>query len=147
MRSSLTESRPAPNTNATNMYRSWPSPGPQPSPVPPPVARPRRRLNLVPSEGWLSLLLLSIAVYSVVYSVTAAIMVNHGDVLWITTALGLLCGLVVSKNRFFSQAAMHVAAAVQKRSTRPIAAGASHILNTRVVSVSFIAAYRYCHLH
>jgi hypothetical protein len=111
MRSSLTESRPAPNTNA-HVYRSWSSPIPQPSPAPPPVAKPRRKLRLVPSEGWLPLVLLAVAVYSVVYSVTAAILIDHSSVLWITTALGLLCGLLVSKSRYFSQAVLHIGACI-----------------------------------
>jgi hypothetical protein len=51
-------------------------------------------------------------VYSVVYSVTAAIVIEHSDILMITTALGLLCGLLVARSRNFPQAALHVGACV-----------------------------------
>jgi transglutaminase-like putative cysteine protease len=108
MRSSLMESRPV---SSTNTHRASPGAGPQPSPVPKPIAR-QQRLALAPIEGWLPLLLLTIAVYSVVYSVTAAITINHTTVLWVTTALGLLGGLIVSKSRFFPQAALHIGACI-----------------------------------
>lgn len=108
MRSSLTEPRPAPNIDT---YRAWSAPGFQRTQTPPPtVAKPQRSFPLAPSEGWLPLLLLAIAVYSVVYSVTAAITINHTTVLWITTALGLFSGLIVSKSRYFSQAFLHIGA-------------------------------------
>lgn len=110
MRSSLTEPGPAPEANT---YRPRPVPGPQRPSTPRPVAaESQRRITLVPGEGWLPLLLLAIAVYSVVYSVTIAITINHNTVLWITTALGLLCGLVVAKNRYFPQAILHMGACI-----------------------------------
>jgi transglutaminase-like putative cysteine protease len=109
MRSGLTESRPA---IGSNMYRPWPDPGPQRSPSLQPTVPSRRGLILAPTEGWLPLLLLSVAVYSVVYSVTAAITINHYTILWITTALGLLTGLIVSKSRFFPQAVLHIGACI-----------------------------------
>ena len=108
MRSSLMESHPV---SSPNTHRMAPGAGPQLSPVPPPVSKPQR-LVLAPIEGWLPLLLLTIAVYSVVYSVTAAITINHTSVLWITTALGLLGGLIVSKSHFFPQAALHIGACI-----------------------------------
>src|SRR5262249_6048041 len=49
-------------------------------------------------------------VYCVVYAVTAAISIDHDTVLWITTALGLLSGLVVSKSRVLPQAILHIGA-------------------------------------
>lgn len=111
MRSSLIDARPVASAPASH---SWPAPNPQRSPVPPPTApvNKRKKFSLAPAEGWLPLLLLTVAVYSVVYSVTAAIAINHTVVLWATTALGLLCGLIVSKTRFFPQAIMHVAACI-----------------------------------
>lgn len=110
MRSSLIESRPASNANS---YQRRTTPQPQRPPTSPPGTRPKpRRMNLIPSEGWLPLLLLAIAVYSVVYSVTAAITISHSSVLWITTALGLLGGLIVSKSRYFPQAVLHIAACI-----------------------------------
>ncbi|HEX7737078.1 MAG TPA: transglutaminase domain-containing protein [Ktedonobacteraceae bacterium] len=111
MRSSLIDARPA--TGAQG-YPARSTPQPQRPPLPPPVtpSRKRKRISLVPAEGWLPLLLLAVAVYSVVYSVTAAIPTGHTDVLWMTTALGLVCGLIVSKSRFFPQAVLHVAACI-----------------------------------
>jgi transglutaminase-like putative cysteine protease len=108
MRSSLIESRPAPNAN--NFYPR-PFPGSQ-QPLPSSRKRSRRSFPLAPGEGWLPLILLAVAVYSVVYSVTAAITIEHSNILMITTALGLLCGLLVAKSRNFSQAVLHVGACI-----------------------------------
>lgn len=108
MRSSLIETRSAPNTHP---YRARSAPDFQHPSTPPPTAtQPQRHITLAPVEGWLPLLLLAVAVYSVVYSVTAAITITHTTVLWITTAIGLLCGLIVSKSRYFPQAALHIGA-------------------------------------
>lgn len=111
MRSSLIEARPAPGAPG---YHTRPASYPQRPPLSPPTTpqKKRKRMPLAPSEGWLPLLLLTVAVYSVVYSVTAAIAISHTGVLWITTALGLLCGLIVSKSRYFPQAVLHVAACI-----------------------------------
>lgn len=111
MRSSLIDARPPSgaqdhSTRPDAHFRRPPSS----SPVTP--QKKRTGIPLAPSEGWLSLLLLSVAVYSVVYSVIAAITISHTDVLWITTALGLLSGLVVSKSRYFPQAVLHIAACI-----------------------------------
>lgn len=70
MRSGLTESRPASDVNT---YRSWPDPGSQHPLTPKPLAQAQGQFTLMPAEGWLPLLLLTVAVYSVVYAVTAAI--------------------------------------------------------------------------
>jgi len=111
MRSSLIEARPAPGAPG---YHARPAPHPQRPPSSPPTTsqKKRKRMPLAPSEGWLPLLLLAVAVYSVVYSVTAAIAISHTGVLWITTALGLVCGLIVSKSRYFPQAVLHIAACI-----------------------------------
>jgi hypothetical protein len=87
---------------------------PQRSPLPPPVTpqKQRKRILLTPSEGWLPLLLLAVAVYSVVYSVTEAISISYTGVLWLTTAFGLASGLLVSKSRYFPQAVLHIAACI-----------------------------------
>jgi transglutaminase-like putative cysteine protease len=58
------------------------------------------------------MILLAVAVYSVVYSVTAAITISHTSVLWITTALGLVCGLVISKSRHLPQAVLHITSCI-----------------------------------
>lgn len=109
MRSSLIEARPAPGGQG---YAARPAPRFQHLPPPPASPQKRRRLPLVPAEGWLPLFLLAVAVYSVVYAVTAALAINHSDILWITTALGLLCGLLISKSRLFPQAILHIAACI-----------------------------------
>ncbi|HEU5379557.1 MAG TPA: transglutaminase domain-containing protein [Ktedonobacteraceae bacterium] len=110
MRSRLTELRPVPQSNVPS---SWPGPGSQHPVTPLPAARqPRHRVTLAPNEGWLPLLLLALAVYSVVYSVTAAITISYNTVLWITTALGLLCGLVVAKSRYIPQTILHMGACI-----------------------------------
>ena len=107
MRSSLIESRPAPNMN-----NAHPRPIPGPPPPPPSVVTPRRTFSLTPGEGWLPLVLLAMAVYSVVYSVTIAITINHSSILWLTTAAGLLGGLLVAKSRYFPQPVLHVGACI-----------------------------------
>lgn len=111
MRSSLIEARPAPGAPG---YHARSVPNQQRPPASPPMTpqKKRKRIPLAPSEGWLPLLLLAVAVYSVVYSVTAAIAISHTDVLWLTTALGLVCGLVVSKSRYLPQAVLHIAACI-----------------------------------
>ena len=57
------------------------------------------RLHLTLAEGWFSLVLLAIVVYSTIWSVQAAGWVAHLEVLTLTTALGLLCGLIAAKQR------------------------------------------------
>ena len=110
MRSSLIEARPAPSAHG---YRPRPASNPPRPPVTPPTPpKKKQRISLAPAEGWLPMILLSVAVYSVVYSVTAAIAINHTGVLWITTALGLACGLAVSKSRYFPQAVLHIASCI-----------------------------------
>lgn len=108
MRSHPSEARPV--SGAHNLYPR-PFPGSR-SPLPSSYRRPQRSLHLAPEEGWLPLILLTMAVYSVVYSVTTAIVIEHSNILMITTALGLLCGLLVAKSRSFPQGALHVGACV-----------------------------------
>lgn len=106
MRSHLTEARP---TSYVDPYDPRFMPG-SPSLATTTITQPQRQMKLAPSEGWLPLVLLTIAVYSVVYSVTVAITIHDTMILWITTAIGLLCGLVVSKSRYLPQAALHMIA-------------------------------------
>lgn len=106
MRSSLLESRPASGNSAT---RPSSTPGLQYSSMPTSMsARSPRQEFPAPNEGWLPLLLLAVAVYVVVYSVTAAIAVSHTSLLWIMTAVGLLSGLATSKVRQLPQALLHL---------------------------------------
>lgn len=70
----------------------------------------KRRLVLAPAEGWFVFILLGVAVYSVVTSVTLAINVNHSFILLISTVAGLLIGLGVAKIQRFPQSILHIAA-------------------------------------
>jgi Transglutaminase-like superfamily/Domain of unknown function (DUF4129) len=73
---------------------------------------PSRSLSryLVPSEGWLPLLLLAIALYSVVGSIIAANWVSHSIVLLWSPAVGLLIGLGVARLAKMPQAILHLGA-------------------------------------
>lgn len=135
MRSSLIESRPVPGANS-----SYPRPFPgSQQPIPSSSKRPRHPFPLAPGEGWLPLILLAIAVYSVVYSVTAAITIEHSNILMVTTALGLLCGLLVAKSRNFSQAVLHVGACILGYW---LALFATSLLAYRVSVLTILAALR-----
>jgi transglutaminase-like putative cysteine protease len=68
------------------------------------------QLSLTPSEGWLAMLLLSIAVYSVVFSIISANWVDFSYILLFSTAVGLLLGLCIAKIQRFPQAILHLAA-------------------------------------
>lgn len=103
--------RSSPSESRAKSFSPRSFPGPQ-SPLPASGRRPRRAFPLAPDEGWLPLFLLAVAVYSVVYSVTAAIAIEHSAILLLTTALGLLCGLLVAKNRHLPQAALHIGACI-----------------------------------
>jgi hypothetical protein len=66
--------------------------------------------HLAPVEGWLPLLLLAIALYSVVASIIAANWVSHSVVLLWSPAFGLLIGLGVAKLPKLPQAVLHLGA-------------------------------------
>src|SRR6266699_1467798 len=68
------------------------------------------QLRLTPGEGWLALLLLGIAVYSVVFSIIFANWVDFSYILLFSTAVGLLRGLCIAKIQRFPQAILHLAA-------------------------------------
>jgi len=72
--------------------------------------KPERRLSLAPTEGWLALFLLAVAVYCVVFSIIAVNWVGHTFILNWSAAAGLLVGLVVAKIRHMPQAILHLAA-------------------------------------
>ncbi len=63
-----------------------------------------------PAEGWLPLVLLAIAAYSVVYSLISAHWVGHGPILLCCPLLGLLVGLLVAKMSRVSQSILHLGA-------------------------------------
>jgi len=66
--------------------------------------------HLAPVEGWLPLLLLAIALYSVVGSIIAANWVSHSVILLWSPILGLLIGLGVAKLPRLPQAVLHLGA-------------------------------------
>src|SRR5947209_17199405 len=72
--------------------------------------KPERRLSLAPTEGWLALFLLAVAVYCVVFSIIAVNWVGHTFILNWSAAAGLLVGLLVAKIRHMPQAILHLAA-------------------------------------
>lgn len=59
------------------------------------------------AEGWFSLFLLVTLVYSTIWSVQAAQWVDHLSILSLTTALGLLIGLLAAKQRRLSRWVVH----------------------------------------
>ncbi len=72
--------------------------------------QPRQALSHVHlglAEGWFSLFLLVAAVYSTIWSVQAAQWVNNLGILTLTTALGLLIGLLAAKQRRLPRWAVH----------------------------------------
>ncbi len=71
---------------------------------------PENQFTLTPSEGWLAMLLLSIAVYSVVFTIISANWVDFSYILLFSTAVGLLLGLCIAKIQRFPQAILHLAA-------------------------------------
>ena len=68
------------------------------------------QFRLTPGEGWLALVLLGIAVYSVVFSIVFANWVDFSYILLFSTAAGLLLGLCVAKIQRFPQVLLHLAA-------------------------------------
>lgn len=75
-----------------------------------PIQKLQRRLVLAPTEGWLAMALLAVAVYCVVYSIIAANYESNTFILPWSAFAGLLVGLGVAKVRRMPQAVMHLAA-------------------------------------
>src|SRR5436305_1235945 len=63
-----------------------------------------------PAEGWLALILLTIALYSVAYSIVEAKWVSNSPLLYWSPAVGLLVGLLISKTPRAPQPVLHVGA-------------------------------------
>ena len=72
--------------------------------------RPAIHIHLGLQEGWFSLILLAIVVYSTIWSVQSAGWVDHLNILTLTTALGLIAGLIASKQQRFPSLAVHLIA-------------------------------------
>ena len=114
MGSSLIESRPSGGLEHSQQ-NGLPRPEirppyPQYSPAKPDTRKKQHGLSLEPAEGWFSMVMLAVAVYAVVYSISGAGWVPDSTILLYSTACGLLIGLLVAKVRRFPQAILHLAA-------------------------------------
>lgn len=72
--------------------------------------RPRDALSHIHirlAEGWFSLFLLMTLVYSTIWSVQVAQWVDHLGILTLTTAVGLLIGLIAAKQRRLPRLLVH----------------------------------------
>src|SRR3989442_2520374 len=70
----------------------------------------KSRLVLTPKEGWLAMLLLAVAVYCVVYSISSVGWVSHTFILYWSAAAGLCLGLAIAKIHRLPQPILHIAA-------------------------------------
>lgn len=115
MRSSVAESGPLPHSgtpvfpaSAQTDVRIRSSRGPTSLPQ---RQTPKRAFPLAPAEGWLPLLLLAIAMWSIVSSIIQAQWIQyHTSILFLSAATGLLVGLLVAKMSRLPQAILHLAA-------------------------------------
>ncbi len=115
MRSSVAESGPLPHVNTPVFpartqadFRARSSRGPISIPK---GQTPKRAILFAPAEGWLPLLLLAIAMWSIVSSIIQAQWIQgHTLVLFWGAATGLLVGLLVAKLNRLPQAILHLAA-------------------------------------
>src|SRR5712691_11977020 len=73
-------------------------------------SKPKRQLVLAPAEGWFALLLLAVAVYCVVYSITSVGWVDHTFILYWSATAGLRVGLAIAKLQRLPQVILHLAA-------------------------------------
>ena len=115
MRSSVAESRPPGNLETRSPVTvpgtKFRTPHPQRHAAQSVAHKPRQRtFSLAPHEGWLAMLLLTIAVYSIVFSIISANWVGNSYILLWSTAVGLLAGLCVAKIQRFPQAILHLGA-------------------------------------
>ncbi|MHB8600159.1 MAG: transglutaminase TgpA family protein [Ktedonobacteraceae bacterium] len=67
-------------------------------------------LHLGLDEGWFSLFLLAAVVYSTIWCVQASDWVDHLGILSLTTALGLIIGVIAAKQQRFPRLYIHLAA-------------------------------------
>ncbi len=74
------------------------------------VRRPSLKDYLHPDDGYFSLCLVITIVYSTIWSVQAAGWVEHLEVLTLTTALGLLCGLIAARQPYLPRLLTHLLA-------------------------------------
>lgn len=118
MRSSMMQPRPSGELERAQDYTiPQPSfrssqfpPQPRPSQVRPATYAAQPRLHLVPAEGWLAMVLLAVAMYTVVFSIIASGWVSTNTNLVVSAAAGLLVGFLVAKTKRFPQAILHLGA-------------------------------------
>lgn len=79
---------------------------------PSPPSRPVFQIHLAPAEGWFSLFLLATVLYSTMWCVEAANWVDHLSILSLTTALGIVCGMITAKQRRFPSLVVHLVVVV-----------------------------------
>jgi Transglutaminase-like superfamily/TgpA N-terminal domain/Domain of unknown function (DUF4129) len=72
--------------------------------------RPNIHLHLSLAEGWFSLFLLAIVVYSTIWSVEVAGWVDHLNILTLTTLIGLVAGVLAAKQRRLPRLLVHAVA-------------------------------------
>lgn len=72
--------------------------------------RPTFEVHIGLAEGWFSLFLLATVVYSTIWSVQAVDWVEHLDILTLTTALGLIVGVVAAKQQRLPGLTIHMIA-------------------------------------
>src|SRR5579859_2377541 len=70
--------------------------------------RPTFELHIGIAEGWFSLILLAVVVYSTIWCVQAVGWVDHLNILTLTTAIGLIAGVLAAKQRRFPRLLIHV---------------------------------------
>lgn len=66
-------------------------------------------LHLSLAEGWFSLFLVAAVVYSTIWCIQAVGWVDHLNILTLTTAIGLICGVLSAKQRRFPPFVIHLA--------------------------------------
>jgi Transglutaminase-like superfamily/TgpA N-terminal domain len=72
--------------------------------------RPNVHIHLGLAEGWFSLFLLALVVYSTIWSVEAANWVDHTNILTLTTLIGLTIGVLAAKQRRVPRLFVHALA-------------------------------------
>ena len=113
MRSSETETHPTMDvkTRSSSRVPRAHSRTPYPQDPAPQTRNWKRHFVLVPSEGWSPLVLLAIAVFTVVYSLTGLYGMNgQSHILYLSAAAGLGLGFGVAKNQGIPQALLHLGA-------------------------------------
>jgi hypothetical protein len=72
--------------------------------------KPAFRIHIGLEEGWFSLIMLAIVVYSTIWSVQAVAWVDHLNILTLTTLLGLIAGVIAAKQQRVPRLLVHLIA-------------------------------------